>query len=126
MNRIPRLSLSLLICVVSFAILSYCQQNSTTPGFSGPAPVPIRQPIGITLAPVGQGFVDLHTHPLSNLGFGGFVLFGGVDDQSLVAANAANCDAPVTGKTITDVLSDEQPIHGGINLDFLPGWWWPY
>lgn len=66
-----------------------------------------------------RGFVDLHTHPLSNLGFGGNLLFGGNDDQSLVAANAASCGAPVIGNSITDVLTNEQPVHGGINV--LPG-----
>src|SRR5689334_23482391 len=51
----------------------------------GTAPAPIRTappPIGVTPQTLRlplRGFVDLHTHPLANLAFGGKFIYGGVD-----------------------------------------------
>src|SRR4051794_8455656 len=52
-----------------------------------PAPAPVElAPVPFVAKQAGpaprallRGFVDLHTHPLSNLGFGGKLLYGGVD-----------------------------------------------
>jgi hypothetical protein len=66
------------------------------------------------------GFVDLHTHPLANLGFGGDLIFGGVDSSgSLLASTPASCSQPVRSQSVTDALSDEQPSHGGCQS--IPG-----
>jgi hypothetical protein len=80
----------------------------------------LSQPESVQITPAAlQGWVDLHTHPLANLGFGGDVVFGGVDVGSLLTRTMANCNSTVRAQTVTDALSNEQPIHGGVYL--VPG-----
>ena len=59
-----------------------------------------------------KGFVDLHTHPLSNLGFGGKLVYGGVDVGSLVPADP-NCNAMVRATSESQALGPENSVHGG-------------
>jgi hypothetical protein len=78
-----------------------------------------RPTIPITLQP-GQivqpaplkGFVDLHTHPLANLGFGGKLIYGGVDVGALLPADP-DCHANVRAGSEQQALGHDKSTHGG-------------
>jgi microsomal dipeptidase-like Zn-dependent dipeptidase len=65
-----------------------------------------------------RGFVDLHTHPLSNLGFGGKLLYGGVDVGSLLPADP-DCKHNVRAGSMEQALGHDNSTHGGpgVNAD---------
>jgi microsomal dipeptidase-like Zn-dependent dipeptidase len=61
-----------------------------------------------------RGFVDLHTHPLSNLGFGGKVIYGGVDVGALLPADP-DCHHNVRAESMEQALGHDGSTHGGWN-----------
>jgi hypothetical protein len=69
---------------------------------------PPPQPPGARL----RGWVDLHTHPLSNLGFGGKLIYGGVDIGALLAADP-DCNQNVRASSIQQALGHDKSTHGG-------------
>ena len=83
--------------------------------------VPLQKPVGVTPRLLLRGFVDLHTHPLSNVGFGGKLVFGGVDFDSLLPTDP-NCNKMVRASNFPFVeryvhaLGDDSSVHGGTNL----------
>ncbi len=66
-----------------------------------------------------DGWVDLHTHPMVNLAFGGKLVHGGVDIGSLLPADAS-CNKGVRAASMAHALGDDRPSHGGWNLVNLP------
>jgi microsomal dipeptidase-like Zn-dependent dipeptidase len=77
-----------------------------------------------TQRPALVGFVDLHTHPLANLGFGGKLLYGGVDIGAMLPADP-NCnqtrlfDNPpkvVRATSVDQALGHDNSTHGGWDL----------
>ena len=62
------------------------------------------------------GWVDLHTHPMSNLAFGGKLFHGGPDEGSLLPAVQMpydpQCRFDVRATNIFEALSDDAPTHG--------------
>jgi microsomal dipeptidase-like Zn-dependent dipeptidase len=58
-----------------------------------------------------RGFVDLHTHPLSNVAFGGKLIYGGVDVGSLLPSDP-NCSANATATDILEALGHDGSTHG--------------
>jgi hypothetical protein len=62
-----------------------------------------------------KGFVDLHTHPLSNLGFGGKLIYGGVDVGSLLPADPG-CHKDVRAGSLEQALGNDNSTHGGYDL----------
>ena len=58
-----------------------------------------------------RGFVDLHTHPLSNLAFGGKFIYGGVDVGSLLPADP-DCHHNVRAKCMQQALGHDGSTHG--------------
>jgi microsomal dipeptidase-like Zn-dependent dipeptidase len=62
-----------------------------------------------------RGFVDLHTHPLSNLGFGGLLVYGGNDVGSILPHDP-NCNVDAVALTIDQALGHDRSTHGGWNL----------
>lgn len=66
-----------------------------------------------------SGWVDLHTHPMVNLAFGGKLIHGGVDVGSLLPADAS-CSKGVRATSIAQALGDDRPSHGGWNLITFP------
>jgi microsomal dipeptidase-like Zn-dependent dipeptidase len=66
-----------------------------------------------------SGWVDLHTHPMINLAFGGKLIHGGVDVGSLLPADAS-CNKGVRATAIDHALGDDRPSHGGWNLITFP------
>src|ERR1035441_7780014 len=99
-------------------ILSEAQRNSarvltadTYPGCGGYcfASVMIGGSIGAHHGGVAarlRGFVDLHTHPLSNLGFGGKLVYGGVDVGSLLPADP-DCHHDVRATSMQQALGHD-------------------
>jgi len=63
-----------------------------------------------------HGFVDLHTHPMANLGFGGKLLYGGVDVGSLLPSDP-DCNNNVRAASEQQALGHDKSTHGG--HDFL-------
>lgn len=59
-----------------------------------------------------SGWVDLHTHPLSNLGFGGKLLYGGVDVGSLLPRDPDG-RFRVRATDIWQALGHDKATHGG-------------
>ena len=69
-----------------------------------------------------KGFVDLHTHPLTNLAFGGKLLYGGVDIGSLLPADP-DCNHNVRANSMEQALGHDGSTHGapGIGGPFSSG-----
>jgi hypothetical protein len=71
------------------------------------------------VTPPLTGFVDLHTHPLANLAFGGKLLYGGIDAApgggSLLPADP-DCNHNVRATTMQQALGHDRSTHGGWNL----------
>jgi hypothetical protein len=83
-------------------------------------PAPGRPAPPATQAGPLRGWVDLHAHPMSYLGFGGKAIPGGVDVGIPLPADA-QCHRWVTPTTIEQVLGNDRAIHGGWSLDHLCG-----
>ena len=68
-----------------------------------------------------QGFVDLHTHPMSFLGFGGKLLYGAADVGGILPP-APGCAPPVALNPL-DALGHENDWYGlpGPGMPFGPG-----
>jgi microsomal dipeptidase-like Zn-dependent dipeptidase len=90
-------------------------------------PVTVRNPDGKTTAPFLtfkifpppppplKGWVDLHTHPMIHLAFGGKLVHGAPDIGSLLPTDV-HCKNKVRTTSIEDALSDDSPSHAGYNL----------
>lgn len=61
------------------------------------------------------GFVDLHTHPVSNLAFGGKLIYGGVDMGALLPAGA-HCSS-TQASSEQEALGYDKTSHGGWGTD---------
>lgn len=70
--------------------------------------------------PVLRGFVDLHTHPMANLAFGGKLIYGGVDVGSLLPADP-NCNQNVRATTELQALGHDGSTHGGPGFNLFSG-----
>ena len=62
-----------------------------------------------------RGYADLHTHPMVNLGFGGKLIHGGVDEGSLLTVDA-DCKHNIRAKSIGQALGRNNGTHGGSDL----------
>ena len=90
-------------------------------------PLPDAGPQGVDLLPPPgtpvEGWVDLHTHPLSNVGFAGKLIYGGVDAApgggALLPADP-DCKADVRATSIAQALGHDESTHGGWGLDLDP------
>jgi microsomal dipeptidase-like Zn-dependent dipeptidase len=82
----------------------------------------LRQPVqliprSIAVAdPPLTGWADLHTHPMSNLAFGGKLFHGGPDAGSLLPAVQMpydpECRFDARARNMDEALSDDAPTHG--------------
>ena len=92
---------------LTYTVAAYHSQTISglpgTPGagqHTGELPMITSNPVAVNTPAAPQpagplhGFVDLHTHPMANLGFGGKLLYGGVDIGSLLATDP-NCNSNV-------------------------------
>jgi microsomal dipeptidase-like Zn-dependent dipeptidase len=59
-----------------------------------------------------RGFVDLHTHPMANLGFGGKLFYGGTDVGALLPADP-DCHANARATSEQEALGHDKSTHGG-------------
>ncbi len=71
------------------------------------------------------GWVDMHTHPMAHLGFGGKLLYGAPDTGTLMpdipVYNRGNifpvgCRSYVPATTIVEALGDDRVAHGGWHI----------
>ncbi len=63
-----------------------------------------------------SGYVDLHAHPLSNLGFGGKLIYGGVDVGALLPRDPS-CNQNVRAGSMEQALGNDNSVHGGLGTD---------
>jgi len=66
-----------------------------------------------------SGWVDLHTHPMVNLAFGGKLIHGGVDEGSLLPQDLS-CKGATRATSMAHALGDDRPSHGGHNVFSFP------
>jgi microsomal dipeptidase-like Zn-dependent dipeptidase len=66
-----------------------------------------------------KGFVDMHTHPMSHLAFGGKLIHGAPDILTLMPARKSGngCVKYDRPWVVADALSTDNPTHGGVGLD---------
>lgn len=66
-----------------------------------------------------RGFVDMHTHPMSHLGFGGKLIHGAPDILTLMPARKSGngCVKYSVPFTVEQALSTDNPTHGGWGTD---------
>jgi microsomal dipeptidase-like Zn-dependent dipeptidase len=86
---------------------------------TGKSGVPVTaqaMPNQVIRANVLKGFVDLHAHPLSNLAFGGKLIYGGVDVGALLPADP-NCNHNVRATSMQQALGHDNSTHGGWGTD---------
>jgi microsomal dipeptidase-like Zn-dependent dipeptidase len=67
------------------------------------------------IRPTLRGWVDLHTHPMAHLGFGGHLIVGGPDVGSLIPKITCDRQNQPAG-SIADALPNSNPTHGGPGL----------
>lgn len=73
--------------------------------------VPIRPPVPIA-PPRLRGWVDMHTHPMVHLGFGGKLIHGAPDVGSLIPADS-RCQQRVRATSMEHALGNDNSTHGG-------------
>jgi microsomal dipeptidase-like Zn-dependent dipeptidase len=61
------------------------------------------------------GWVDMHTHPMVNLGFGGKLIHGGLDIGSLLPADN-HCQKNIRAESMEHALCDDRSTHGGYGM----------
>ncbi len=77
---------------------------------ASPSPIPTPTPL--------KGWVDMHTHPMSHLGFGKKVMYGAPDIGSIVPAGTRNCNPQdFRATTINEALGNCSSTHGGWGID---------
>ncbi len=65
-----------------------------------------------------RGYVDLHTHPMSHLGFGRKAMHGAPDIGMIIPSGNDNCnDDAYRATTIDQALGNDNGTHGGWGLD---------
>ncbi|MGD9629973.1 MAG: membrane dipeptidase [Pyrinomonadaceae bacterium] len=118
--------------VIAGNVPPYTPRLEPTPSPS-PSPAPVLTPITVpsppartpvatpTPSPPGpprlNGWVDMHTHPMSHLGFGKKLLHGVPDPGSLIPAGTRFCNPQDTRATnIHDALGNCSSTHGGWGL----------
>lgn len=62
-----------------------------------------------------DGFVDLHTHPVSNVGFGGKLVYGGVSVGAL-SLGSPDCNPKVPADSEEQALGHDRAVHGAPTL----------
>ncbi len=114
---------SLALTATSLFVASFCgtfvlaQTGRQNPPPAAPAPAQgsrTAEPPLSNVRPANalKGFVDLHTHPLSNLAFGGKLIYGGVDVGSLLPADP-KCSHNVRATSMEQALGHDNSTHGG-------------
>jgi microsomal dipeptidase-like Zn-dependent dipeptidase len=65
-----------------------------------------------------NGFVDMHTHPMSYLGFGKKLMHGAPDIGSIIPAGTRNCNpTDFRARTMEEALGNCNSTHGGWGID---------
>ena len=93
----------------------YCFVSIMMEGTSGPISAGINRGVEPN-PPLLRGFVDLHTHPLSTLGFGGLLIYGGIDDKAYLPHDPDCNNGVFTTNGINQALGHDRSTHGGYNL----------
>lgn len=78
--------------------------------------VPITPVTPVAALPALHGFVDMHAHLMSNIAFGGKLVYGGVDVGSIVPIDRGGCYY-INAASESDALNQENMAHGGWGLD---------
>lgn len=69
-----------------------------------------------------KGYIDMHTHPLSHLGFGRKAMHGAPDINMIVPSGNLNCNSEsFRARTEEEALGNCNGTHGGWGLDNICG-----
>ena len=104
---------------VAFPVPEYASsgnyQIEVQTGYGTSAPVG-----GLTIGPAISGWVDLHAHPMSYLGFGGKLIYGALDVGSMLPPESppptASCGSGSPAQTEQQALGQENLVHGTYEL----------
>jgi microsomal dipeptidase-like Zn-dependent dipeptidase len=105
--------------VAVLAVLSF----TSCPPHNVPTPNPV-PPQPVAAAPL-TGFVDLHTHPMANLGFSGKLLWGGVDwqaDGGALMPVFPDCTPDQRATNIDQALGNDACTHGDFTQAHCGDW----
>src|SRR5580658_2832935 len=94
---------------------SSCHHPTPPPPDGGCAPSELDAAPAVTLqqSPGAlQGFVDLHAHPMSNLGFAGKLIYGGNDSVGALLPADPNCNEGVRSTCLSQALGHCGSVHG--------------
>jgi microsomal dipeptidase-like Zn-dependent dipeptidase len=93
----------------------------SAPGTVTPAATFQRPIVAAALPPAAamlRGYVDLHTHPMSYLGFGRKAVHGAPDGGMIIPAGTRGCNpTPIRSTSMQDALGDCNGTHGGWGVD---------
>jgi hypothetical protein len=118
------LSLLLLAAAVAFGVGGCCgggpgpaqpPQPPPPPAASGAVQVDKVPPPGTQLT----GVVDLHAHPMANLGYAGKLMYGGGYVGALLPATP-DCREDVRAASVDEALGHDGAVHGSWGLDLNP------
>jgi len=85
--------------------------NTNTTKTAMPTPPPT--PATVPTPPILTGFVDMHTHPMSHLGFGKKLMHGAPDIGMIIPAGTRNCNqSDFRATTINEALGNCKATHG--------------
>ena len=113
-------------CTQGMEIIYHCLNPSTAQQIEVPGDAwnnppaellcgePILPPVPLGSGATLRGFVDLHTHPLANLGFSGKLIYGGVDIGAMLPADP-DCNHNVRATSVLQALGHDTSTHGGNN-----------
>jgi microsomal dipeptidase-like Zn-dependent dipeptidase len=107
---------STVVAVLAVLSLTSCPPHNLPPNPPPPHPVP---------APPLSGFVDLHTHPMANLGFSGKLLYGGVDwqaDGGALMPAFPDCTADQRATNVDQALGHDACTHGDFTQAHCGDW----
>ncbi len=105
---------------VSFSLPEYASPGPYS--FQVETPYGTSRPIsGFTVTPAFTGWVDLHAHPMSYLGFGGKLIYGAIDLNSMLPPESpppfGSCGSGGLALTEQAALGQENMVHGGYGTD---------
>jgi microsomal dipeptidase-like Zn-dependent dipeptidase len=108
------------ICtLLIFSALICFTQKDTSKKLMNITPVITNNPVtGILKLPSLSGWVDMHTHPMSYLGFGRKAMHGAPDIGCIIPAGTRDCNpASYRAKSAADALGHCNSTHGGWGVD---------
>jgi microsomal dipeptidase-like Zn-dependent dipeptidase len=105
---------------ISFSLPEYASPGAYALEVETPYGTSAARP-GFSVMPAFTGWVDLHAHPMSYLGFGGKLIYGALDVGSMLPPESppplGSCNTDSTATSEQEALGQENMVHGGYGTD---------